>query len=350
MARRLRPGLGWWWGGGAIAAVVVLFAAPRIGAAAENEFPVPSGLGPAVRMWTRVFAALGPRDVVVHDRFEPGLVYEVVRDVAPGDDARVRARLDAIAGGLALTGPWMPAAHELLAPPRPTIAPAARLRAQHGLRDSFAQGLLAERLFRPIVRRALAAEELPTDLAALPLVESSYVPGVVSDAGAAGLWQLRTAAAEHLSGEGRRDPVRSSLAAARHLRALYARFRSWPLAITAYEYGAAGVERARRAVGSDDLGAIVRSYDGPGFGCAARNYYAEFLAARRVLRHAEDYFPEMAPGHAGAARRLVAYRVKRGDTLATVARRHGVTIPALRATNGIRSTLLRPGQVLLIRL
>jgi membrane-bound lytic murein transglycosylase D len=331
-------------------AVVVALVTPRVGAASENEFPVPSGLGGAVRMWTRVFAALGPRDVVIHDRFEPGLVYGVGRDVAPGPDARVEARLEAIADGLALAGPWSAAAHELLAPTRPAVAPAARLRAQRGLRDSFAQGLLAERLFRPVVRRALAAEGLPTDLAALPLVESSYVPGVVSDAGAVGLWQLRTAAAEHLSGDGRRDPASSSRAAARHLRALYDRFESWPLALTAYVYGAAGVERARLAVGSDDLGEIVRTYDGPGFGCASRNYYAEFLAARRVLRHAEDYFPEMARRRPGAARRLVAYRVKRGDTLATVARRHGVTIPALRATNGIRSTLLRPGQVLLIRL
>jgi LysM repeat protein len=42
--------------------------------------------------------------------------------------------------------------------------------------------------------------------------------------------------------------------------------------------------------------------------------------------------------------------VKRGDTLERVAKRHGVTIPSLRVTNGIRAALIKPGQLLLVRL
>src|SRR5262249_58174854 len=99
-----------------------------------------------------------------------------------------------------------------------------------------------------------------------------------------------------------------------------------------------------RGGGRDGVAERVRRYEGPGFGFASKAYYAEFLAARHVLHHVSTYFPDLTPG------RLVAYRVKRGDTLERVARRHGVTIPSLRAANGMRSTLLRPGQVLLVRL
>jgi hypothetical protein len=155
------------------------------------------------------------------------------------------------------------------------------------------------------------------------------------------MWQLMADVADV---DERRDPARSSRAAARRLRQLHDRFGSWPLALTAYNHGAPGVQRARETVGSDDLGHIVDRYAGPAFGFASRNFYAEFLAARHVMRHANAYFPDIKPS------RMVTYKVKRGDTLDGVAKRHGVTIPSLRITNGIRSALLRPGQVLLVRL
>ena len=104
------------------------------------------------------------------------------------------------------------------------------------------------------------------------------------------------------------------------------------------------MRRAIREMGTTDIGTIVYYYRGPAFGFASRNFYAEFLAARHVLRHAKAYFPDLAP------RRMITYKVKRGDTLERVAKRHGVTIPSLRITNGIRSAMLRPGQVLLVRL
>src|SRR5262249_6892765 len=153
-----------------------------------------------------------------------------------------------------------------------------------------------------------------------------------------GLWQLTADVADrYVRVDGkvdeRRDPARASIAAARYLRDLYEQFGSWPLALTAYNHGPTGVQRARELLGADDLPTIIRRYDGPGFGFASRNFYAEFLAARQVLSHSDAYFPELRQG------RLVAYTVKRGDTLERVAKRHGVTIPSLRATNNIRATL-----------
>jgi membrane-bound lytic murein transglycosylase D len=320
---------------------------PRVGVASQDSFPEPEALAPAVRFWAATFTQYGVRDVIIHDRVQPGLVYEVVRDVGPNDEARVQVGIQAAVARLQRAE--RVCGVSLFEPRASTLEPLARIRTHRGMREVFAQALTAERLFRVPVRRALQAEGLPADLAALPLVESSYHPGVVSQAGAVGLWQLTAEVADlYVRVDGkideRRDPARASVAAAGYLRDLYDQFRSWPLALTAYNHGPTGVQRAREAVGSDDLGDIVRRYDGPGFGFASRNFYAEFLAARHVLRHSDAYFPELRPG------RMVTYKVKRGDTLERVARRHGVSIPSLRATNNIRATLLRPGQMLLVRL
>ena len=347
MATRTRRGLGGWWWSGGVAAFLVLMMTPRVGVTADGTFPEPEALAPATRFWAATFTQYGARDVVIHDRVELGLVYDVVRDVSSNDDPRVQTSIQAAVERVeraARSGPM-----RLLQARATSLEPLGRIRTHRGMREAFAQGLTAERLFRPVVRRALEAESLPLDLAALPLIESSYHPGVVSSAGAVGLWQLTADVADrHLRIDGevdeRRDPARSSIAAAAHLRDLYEQFGSWPLAITAYNHGPTGIERARAVVGSDDLGRIVQRYESPAFGFASRNFYASFLAARHVLRHVGDYFPEIRPG------RVVTYKVKRGDTLERVAKRHGVTIPSLRAANGIRATLIKPGQMLLVRL
>jgi membrane-bound lytic murein transglycosylase D len=324
----------------------VIAMTPRVGEA-DGRFPEPEALAPAVRLWAATFTDYGRRDVVIHDRVVPGLVYEVVRDVADPGDARLEAGIRAALDRVERAARLAPIA--LLEARAPVGGALTRIRTHRGMREAFAQGLAAERLFRGPVRRALAAEGLPLDLAALPLVESCYHPGLTSAGGAVGLWQLTAeVAARWIRIDGtvdeRRDPARASVAAAACLAELHDQFGSWPLALTAYNHGPTGVARARETLGTGDLAEIVRRYEGPGFGFASRNFYAEFLAARHVLAHATIYFPELGRG------RLVTYKVKRGDTLARVARRHGVTIPSLRATNNIRTTLLRPGQLLLVRL
>src|SRR5208337_2347129 len=64
----------------------------------------------------------------------------------------------------------------------------------------------------------------------------------------------------------------------------------WPLAITAYNYGTGGVARAAGIYGGDYC-QMVQHYQGPHFGFAVKNYYAEFLAAMQVHRYEDKYFP-----------------------------------------------------------
>jgi membrane-bound lytic murein transglycosylase D len=329
---------------------VCVAAAVRPAAAAVgslDEFPTPPALAPAVRFWIDVFTRYSTEDAIIHDRVTPGAVYRIVRvGHGPAGTAHVAAEVRALGDRLALASLFAgPAANRFLVPDVPADPPGLeRLRVQRGLRPAIAVALAGHRLYAPTIQRALAAEGLPPALAALPLIESSYRPDAESEAGAAGLWQLMPDIAREYEVSDRRDPALASGAAARYLRALHESLGSWPLALTAYNRGLAGVERARRRVGSDDLGVIVQRYRGDRFGFCARNFYAKFLAARHVLRHRATYFPEAARD------RIVEYKVRAGDTLDRVARRHGVSVGSVRTTNALRSALLMPGQRILIRL
>ena len=307
-----------------MAVAVLMLAGVRPVAAAE-EMPSSPLLAPVVRFWVDVFTRWSVDDLVLHDRVEPETIYTVLRGpVAEEEIARHVALIEGRVG-------------------------VGRVRGQRGLRETIADGLIAATLYRPVVEGALAYEGLPRALAALPLLESSYHPWATSRAGAVGLWQLTEATARQhalriVPGlDERRDPALASVAAARHLRQLRESLPTWPLALTAYNRGQSAVQRARQAGGTDDLGELVRRRGAPGLGFAARNFYAEFLAALRVMRERDVFFPELAPV------RVVEYRVQRGDTLAAVARRHGVSTRLLQAKNGLHSEILRPGQRLLIR-
>lgn len=352
------------WGGGSqrelhvrgvrLLTATLLLASVAAGRAAEVEqFPAPAALKPAVRFWVDMFSRYGSEDYVIHDRRDLGRVYEVVHVDDPSDLARVDERLRAIAERITLRSMWrLDVPPHMLVPvggTAPVNPGLDRLRVQRGMREAFAQALTAERLYRPLVTQALVEEGVPAALAALPLIESSYLPDAESSAGAVGLWQLTADTARRYLRVGgaddeRRDPARATAAAAQHLRELREALPNWPLAITAYNHGLPGVLRGRREVGSDDLGVLVTRYHGPSFGFASRNYYAEFLAAREIAQHVGRYFPQLRPGT------VIEYRVKEGDCLSTVAQRHGVTVPQLRQTNGLVSAQLQPGQRLLIQL
>jgi membrane-bound lytic murein transglycosylase D len=130
---------------------------------------------------------------------------------------------------------------------------------------------------------------------ALPHVESSYNPEARSFVGAAGLWQFTAGTGRQYLRidsvvDERRDPFRSSDAAARYLRANYNSLNSWPLAITAYNHGAGGMRRAVREMGTDNIETIIRNYSGKAFGFASRNFYVSFLAAEEVDRNAARHF------------------------------------------------------------
>lgn len=172
---------------------------------------------------------------------------------------------------------------------------AAEIRFQLGQADRFRAGLVRSGIWESHIARTFAERGLPAELAALPHVESSFNPAAYSKVGAAGLWQfMRSTGRLYMRVDDvvdeRMDPFRATEAAARLLADNYAALGSWPLAITAYNHGRAGMRRARDTMGTDDFAVIARRYQSRTFGFASRNFYPSFLAALTIDQSPERYF------------------------------------------------------------
>jgi membrane-bound lytic murein transglycosylase D len=175
-----------------------------------------------------------------------------------------------------------------------------RIRFQHGLADRFRDGLVRSGRWREHVNAQFSRHGVPIELAALPHVESSYNPAARSHVGASGIWQFtrstgrRFMQVDHVLDE-RNDPFIATDAAARLLAYNYSIAGNWPMAITAYNHGLAGVRRAMRAHGDTAYVDILRNYRGRAFGFASRNFYVAFLAAKQVDQNPDRYFPGIVP-------------------------------------------------------
>lgn len=287
-------------------------ALPAAAAADDTRFawPRPAALEPAVAFWTRVYTEVDTHSGFIHDDRELDVVYGRLRldpyassaehqKAIARSLANHRKALLSLAGGKrhglteteqrALQA-WGPAASSAT-----LQAAAERVRFQRGQADRFQGGLTRADKWERRIREIFRRHGLPEELVVLPHVESSYNPRVRSPAGAAGLWQFMPATARRYlrvddKVDERLDVYKSSAAAAGLLQHYHGVLGSWPLALTAYNHGLAGVRRAVRQTGSEDIGEIVRAYDGERFGFASRNFYAAFLAAVDVCRDPEAYF------------------------------------------------------------
>ena len=275
-----------------------------------SPFPRPAALEPSINFWIKAFTFWGERDFVVHDRDNVSLIYQkfhVPGDGAPtGEEvewvnAYLKAKygdiLNRLATGQQAIG-WEEQRVAAMFKGQPVSAyarAAQNLRVQQGLSEQFHDSLLRSRYYRPRMEQVFVRAGLPRELVALASVESGFSARVRSSAGALGIWQFtRSTGREFLKitryRDDRLDPVRSTEAAAELLQSNYQALGSWPLAITAYNYGTGGMERAAAECGSDYM-KIVQNYNGEHFGFAVKNYYAEFLAADQVHRYEDKYFP-----------------------------------------------------------
>ena len=287
-------------------------------AEAQETFPKPPELQPDVDFWVSIFTDYDTSEGVLHDNRHLGVVYGKL-DIPANTSRRVRNRivsarrqelqavLRTLAGGkrdelsaeearvLALWPDGVSNAE--------LNAAVNRIRFQLGLSDRFRQGLARAGRWRAFVESEFTALGVPVELAALPHVESSYNPNARSHVGASGIWQFtrstgrRFMQVDHVVDE-RNDPFAATRGAGKLLAYNYSITGNWPMAITAYNHGLAGVRRAMRQFGDTAYVEILRNYRGRTFGFASRNFYVAFLAAMEVDLNVEKYFPGVTPEQA----------------------------------------------------
>jgi len=275
----------------------------------SNPFVRPAELDRDVRFWQRVYTEAGTDGGFIHDDAHLDVVYEQLTlpvDLAPRartkrvEDAKTKYAtiLRKLAnGGVELSAEeqrvrdlWPKSAS------RATLLQAARsVRFQLGQSNRFKEGLVRSGRWLPGIQKIFEQEGLPKELAALPHVESSFNPYAYSKVGAAGMWQFMRSTGKRFlridnAIDERLDPYKSSQAAASFLAQNYAILGKWPLALTAYNHGPAGMRRAVDRLGTDDIAVIVRQYESRTFGFASRNFYLAFLAALEIDSNPEKFF------------------------------------------------------------
>ncbi|MCK4297775.1 MAG: LysM peptidoglycan-binding domain-containing protein [Candidatus Marinimicrobia bacterium] len=274
-------------------------------------------------------------------------------------------------------------------------------------------GLYREHML-PILRKY----GLPDELFYLALIESGYNPLAYSYAHAAGPWQFiagtgaRYGLKRNWWMDERRDPIKSTYAAAKYLRELCDEFDDWFLALAAYNCGELRVWRAIRWEGTRDywklrslprqtrnyiptlMAGIIIALNPQKYGfentpkdtwlwdevVLNRCYELEDIAKVSGIsaKDLRDYNPELRrwttpPGEKkytlrvpkgkskGLADKLaklpdidkkpqwITHRVRRGQTLSYIARKYGTSISSLVAANSIRNkNQIKVGQKLQI--
>ena len=275
-------------------------------AARTSRFPIYRAIVPNVLFWEKVYGRYTSRQGILHDKNDLSIIYGIVDLVDWNTPAAARINknlirfarrryktiLNRLAAGKKPGSREEKRIAKLFAHKKHAGYKKARdnIRLQIGQRDSFRQGVIRSGAYLPTIKAIFKKYNMPLELAYLPHVESSFNPKAHSKAGAVGLWQFTRITGKDFMTinnviDERYDPVISSRAAARLLKINYAQLGSWPLALTAYNYGRPGMVRALNK--QKTYTNIFKNHRTGLFKFASRNFYSEFLAAFRTARKLE---------------------------------------------------------------
>lgn len=149
----------------------------------------------------------------------------------------------------------------------------------------------ASRYLYHTVREA-ERRNIPTELALLPVIESSYDPLASSNAAAVGLWQFIPSTGriyglnQSSTFDGRRDVIESTRAAYDFLTTLYNQFGSWELALASYN---AGPGRIQSAINYNQARGLPTDYWSLKLPTETMNYVPRFLAVAQIVKNPDNY-------------------------------------------------------------
>ncbi|MDB2447449.1 transglycosylase SLT domain-containing protein, partial [bacterium] len=213
-------------------------------------------------------------------------------------------------------------------------------------RDRFQRFLNRGAKYQKLVYDTLKEEGVPAELYYLAMIESGYSTGAKSWASAVGIWQFIKGTGSRYGlkinryVDERKDPVRSTRAAARYLGSLYRVYQSWELAMAAYNAGEGRV-----------LGAIMRGHTRDFWELSrkkllpkeTRNYVPKMMAAMKIGQNLNRYnfvsktsTPYLKPE---------AAKVPSSVRLSDIAKTAGVSTTKLKALNPhIKRGVTPPGK------
>jgi membrane-bound lytic murein transglycosylase D len=233
-------------------------------------------------------AAFREGDGFTEQRPEPAPIDEIA-ELNVAADPKLRDRLEAELAGVS---------HDLpLVVTDEVLAYVGFFQTARG-RAIVEAGLRRAGRYREMISRVLREEGVPQDLIFLAQAESGFRPAALSRARALGIWQfvasrgLEYGLKRNWWVDERRDPEKSTRAAARHMRDLYEQFGDWYLALAAYNTGPGNVSRAIERTGYADFWELHRRNVLPR---ETKNYVPIILALSVVAKDAERFGIQVNP-------------------------------------------------------
>ncbi len=273
-------------------------------------FPVHPIYAANIEFWKQVFGQYDSQEGIIHDRYDLTRVYTIIKlvdrykpNAKKTNKSRLKRATDEIkdilrqlANGHSPDSPKVRHIATLFAAnakPKDYLEAMNDIRMQRGIKDRFEAGIVRSGKYMEEIKDIMQSYGVPEALAYLPHVESSFNINAYSKYGAAGMWQFTRGTGKQFMEidytlDERRDPILATHAAAKLLKKNYTELNDWPLAITAYNHGLAGMKRAKARHG--DYPSVFSLYQSRSFKFASRNFYPEFIAAYEVASKYQQYF------------------------------------------------------------
>jgi len=200
--------------------------------------------------------------------------------------------------------------------------------------------------FMPMISKVLIEEGLPEELGYLAIVESELIVSATSHMGAVGLWQFVPATARQYGlridqwVDERRDPIKSTRAAAAYLKELHSYYGRWYLVTAAYNAGPGIINKALQSTGASDFWGIKGKNQ---LREETRNFVPKFIATALIAtdpkKYGFDYIPYQEPLEFDE---VEAEGLLRIDALAEMAESDALTIKDLNPA--LLRNLTPPGE------